>query len=296
MNHTSLTLTAAALLLVTSSAVAFEGTLQLRTTAATESQLRQANGGSAPDTAAIAALPPEQLVRDGGAATRETTVFINGRKVRMDLPLERSGKGYAIIDLDRDVTWFVMPTDRRYIEWTRADAAAVSESAAGMQQSLGKQLAGLPPEQRKQAEAMLKNMQLPAGATPPPDVTLTPIGERRTIHGRTAEGFRATEGDATVIGWVSQDEPELATLMREIAERMERLTPASMRQATATRALQKRGLPVRVQTIYPRRVRIEEIVAVEPKSVAAELFTIPEGYTKSTGRDAFGSAHGGRKP
>lgn len=282
-------------LLAAASAKAFEGTLQLRTTAATASQLKKANGGTEPDADAMLALTPEQLARDGGAAVRETTVYISDRKVRMDLPLERSGKGYAVIDLDRDRTWFVMPTEQRYIEWTAEDAKAVGDQAAAMQESVGKHLAGLPPAQRQQAEAMLKNMQLPAGATPPPDVLLTPTGERRTINGMAADGFRASEGDATVIGWVSQDQAEVAALLREVAERMEQLTPASMRHATVQRALQKKGLPVRVQTLYPRRVRIEEVVAIAPKAVDAELFVIPESFTKSSGRDAFKGLHGGAR-
>lgn len=289
--------TVAAAMLLASGAAAFEGTLRLRSTAATEAQLAKANGGSAPDAAAMRALTPEQLVRDGGATAKESTVYVKGDKVRMDLPLERDGQGYAIIDLERGLTWFVMPSQQHYIEWSAADATAMGEQMAAMQKTMDQKLAGMPPEQRKQVEAMLKGMQLPADATPgpAPAVELTPLGEQRTINGMPATGYRASEDDATVIGWVTEAHPEVAATLRQVADRMEKLTPASMRKASVPRALQQKGLPVLVQTYYPRRARIEEVVAIEPQAIAADRFTIPTSYKKTSGREAM-SGHGGLAP
>lgn len=283
----SVLLTAAAALLLATSASAFQGTIKLRTTAATADQLKEANGGKTPDDAAILAMTPEQLAKNGKATVRESMVYVSDSKVRMDMPLENKGSGYAVVDLDKGVTWFVVPSEKRYIEWSESDAKAIGEKMAQMKKMMQERMASLPPDQRKQVEAMMKNMQVQDEAAPQPTVALKPLGKEQTIHGMTATAYQATEDENTVVGWVTNDQPELNKALLTVSERMEKLTPSNMRKESIRRQLQQKGLPVMVQNLGDGRYRVEEIIAVEEKPVEATLFDVPKDYAKTTGRDAL---------
>ena len=42
-----------------------------------------------------------------------------------------------------------------------------------------------------------------------------------------------------------------------------------------------------MQTLDDKHYRVEEVVSVEKKSVAADMFVLPNGYEKTTGREAM---------
>ncbi|MDX2165754.1 MAG: DUF4412 domain-containing protein [Deltaproteobacteria bacterium] len=282
---------AAALSWAVPAAHAFDGTVTLRTMSVPRDQLAAANGGKAPDgAAAIFALMPAQLLAAKDAPeVRETKVYVSGAKVRMDAPLEKSKQGFALVDLDKGTTWFVVPEEKRYVEWSKDDAKAMGEKMVQVRKMLTERLAQMPPEQRKQAEQMLKTMptENDAAAAPPPPIPLTALDKTQDINGMKSSAYEAKEGDTSVVGWVTQDQAALAAALRQVAQRMEQLTPANMRKATVRESLQAKGLPVMVQTLEPERYRIEEILKVESGKVPADLFTLPADYTRTTGRDAI---------
>ena len=278
----------AATLLFATTAPAFEGTIKLRTTALTADQLAEGNGGKKLDDAAILAMTPEQLAKNDKAQVRESMVYVSGSKVRMDMPMESKGSGYAVVDLDKGLTWFVVPGEKRYIEWSETDAKAIGEKMAQMKKMMTERMASMPPDQRKQVEAMMKNMQMPDDeAAPQPTVAITPLNKTQTINGMSATGYKATEDENTVVAWVTNDQPELNKALLNVSERMEKLTPANMRKENVRRQLQQKGLPVMVQNLGGGRYRVEEIIAVEQKPVEATLFVVPQDYAKTTGRDAL---------
>ncbi|MFN8641527.1 MAG: DUF4412 domain-containing protein [Candidatus Binatia bacterium] len=281
---------AAAALLLATGASAFEGTIKLRTTAATADQLKAANGGKAPDDTAILAMTPAQLGKD--VTVKESTVYVSGSKVRMDMPLETKGAGYAVVDLDKGLTWFVVPGEKRYIEWSEADAKAIGEKMAQMKKMMQERMASLPPDQRKQVEAMMKNMQVQDEGTPQPTVAITPLGKQQTIHGMSTTGYSAKEDQNSIVAWVTSDQPDLNKALLSVSERMEKLTPANMRRESVRRQLQQKGLPVMVQNLSDGRYRVEEIVAIDQGKVDAALFDIPKDFARTTGRDALKSVPG----
>lgn len=270
---------------------AFEGTLKLRTTVADRDKLTALNGGKAPDKQATLAMTPEQLTgnKESGAQTQESTVYVSGTKVRMDTPIEKNKDSYAIVDTDKNLTWFVVPAEKRYIEWSEADAKAMTEKMAQLEKMMKERMATLPPEQRAQVEAMLKNMH--AGSdpdAPPPKVDIKPTGATQTVNGMQTAAYEVQSGDETLVGWVTQDQPEINKMLRTVQQRMEKMTPPAMRgRQSARTALADKGFPVRVQTIDPKYYRVEEVLAIDKKPVAADLFVIPKDYTKTTGRDAM---------
>lgn len=279
----------AVLLLSATAAVGrdFEGTVKLRTTAATAEQLAKANGGAAPDEAKTLALTPAALAKDGNATVKESVVYVSKSKVRMDMPLETKGSGYAIVDLEKGVTWFVVPAEKRYIEWSESDAQAIGEKMAAMKKMMTERMGSLPPEQRKQVEAMLKNMNMPGDEPAAPPAKITPLDKTQTINGMAATAYKAVEDDATIVAWVTNDQPDLNQALLEVTRRMEKLTPSNMRRENVRHQLQAKGLPVMVQSLSDGRYRVEEVLSVTEEPVDAALFVVPQDFAKTTGRDAL---------
>lgn len=280
----------AALIVMAPGAVrGFEGTLKLRTVSVDRDQLGKVTGGKAPDAEQTLALTADKLLaaKDAGAQMRESTVYLSGSKVRMDTPLEKSKDGYAIIDTEKNITWFIVPGEKRYIEWSEADAKAMGEKMAQVEKVMKERMASLPPEQRAQVEAMLKNMKGP-DAGQAAKVDIKPTGKTQTVNGMQTAGYEVKTGDETMVGWVTQDQPELSKMLRTVQERMEKMTPPSMRgRQVARTSLSEKGFPVMVQTLDPGHYRVEEVTAVEKKAVPSDLFAVPKDFARTTGRDAM---------
>ena len=140
-------------------------------------------------------------------------MYVSGTKVRIDLPLEKNKDGYAIIDTEKNTTWFVVPSEKRYIEWSEADAKAMGEKMAQVEKMMRERMASLPPAQRAQVEAMMKNMKGPGeGAVSKLDIKST--GKTQTVNGMQATGYEVRTGDEKMVGWVTQDQPELTRCSR----------------------------------------------------------------------------------
>jgi len=289
MNGMRAVLAAGLLLIAPVTARGFEGTLKLRTVSVARDHLDKVTGGKTPDATQTLAIMPDTLLasKDSGAQSRESMVFVKGSKVRMDTALEPGKDGFAIVDTEKNATWFVVPSEKRYIEWTEADAKAMGEKLAQVEKMMKERMATLPPDQRAQVEAMLKSIKgAESGAQP--KVSASPTGKTQTVNGMQASGFEVKTGDETIVGWVTQEQPDLSKMLRTVQERMEKMTPPAMRgRQSARTSLTEKGFPVMVQTLDPDHYRIEEVVAVEKKEVPADLFVIPDGYAKTTGRDAM---------
>jgi len=284
-------LCASMMLITPATLYGFEGSLKLRTTVADRDKLTVLNGGKAPDQQQMLAITPDQLPanKDTGAQSQESTVYLSGTKVRMDTPIEKNKDSYAVVDLDKNLTWFVVPSEKRYIEWSEADAKAMTEKMAQLEKMMKDKMATLPPEQRAQVEAMLKNLH---GGNdpdaPPPTVDIKATGATQTLYGMQTAAYQVKSGDETLVGWVTQEQPEINKMLRTVQQRMEKMTPPTMRgRQSARTAIADKGFPIRVQTIDPKYYRVEEVLAIDKKPVDANLFVIPKDYAKSTGRDAM---------
>jgi hypothetical protein len=244
-------------------------------------------GGKKPDAEQTLAITPDTIVaaKDSGAEVFVTSMYISGSKVRMDAPLEKGKEGYAIIDTDKNLTYFVVPSEKRYIEWSEADAKAMGEKLKQLEKIMKERIATLPADQRAQAETMLKNMR---GDGEDAKIDVKPTGKTQTVNGMESTAYEVDTGDETLVGWVTQSEPELTTMLRQVQHRMEQMTPPAMRRRHSARtALTAKGFPVMVQTLDEDKYRVEEITTVEKKPVSADLFVVPKDFAKTTGREAM---------
>ncbi|MGD9763777.1 MAG: hypothetical protein AB7V27_08705 [Candidatus Binatia bacterium] len=280
-------LAASALLLIAAAAPAYDATVRLRTMQVDREALPPGKDGKPPGTDAVLALTPETLLKKGApqAIVQEGIVYVSGTKVRMDTETDQGA--YSIVVLDNGITWMIVPAEKRYIEWTEADAKAAADKMENMKKLLKERLPSLPPDQRKQAEAVLKRIDPDANV---PTSALQPkaLDQTKTVHGMKAEGYRIKDGDTTVVGWITQDQPELTQALRLLTERMQKqqLAPGGP-QKTVREILQGKGLPVLVQTVEPDVYRIEEIISVDQKPLAADLFTVPKDFKKTSGSEVL---------
>jgi hypothetical protein len=289
MNRMRRALCVGLLLAAPAPVIGFEGTLKLRSVAVERDELGKVTGGKTPDAAQTLAIMPDKLLaaKDANPQVFESYMYVSGPKVRMDAPLDKGQEGYAIIDTEKHTTLFVVPSEKRYLEWSEADAKAMGDKMAQLEKVMKERMGSLPPEQRAQAEAILKNMQGATGS-PEPKIDLKATGKTQTVNGMQAVGYEVKTNGETLVGWVTQDEPELSKMLRTVQERLEQMTPPAMRGKQAARtSLAAKGFPVMVQTLAADHYRVEEITSVERKPVPADLFVVPKDYTKTTGRDAM---------
>src|SRR5579859_337220 len=124
---------------------------------------------------------------NGGPAMQQT-IDLAGEKVRMDSP-----ENQMIYRGDQNKVWIVRPEDKAYIELTPESMgqmkAQMDQAMARMQQ----QMASMPPEQRKQMEAMLASRGMaPSASAAAPQVTYEKAGEPGKLGDFTCTPFHVT--------------------------------------------------------------------------------------------------------
>ena len=273
---------AGALLLSAATALGFDGTLKLRTVAAPLDALKTGKSGTAPDSDALLAMMPAALLSKAGdgALVQEATVYVSGNKVRMDAPVAQGQEGSVIV-FDTGTTWLVSPGEKQYIEWTQADAKAAAERMAQLKTALREQLPQMPPDKRKEAEAFLKQMEEQSKAK----VSLNPLGKTQTISGMDTSAYKSVDGSITVVGWISEQYPDLSRALHNVSQRMRKLGGQPGQKESVRELMQAKGLPVMVQTVEPDSYRIEEVLTVDLKPVPASTFTVPKDYKKISGSE-----------
>jgi len=264
---------------MTGRADGFEGTLKFRTVSVPIDQLKGLTDGGSADADKLYAIPIDKVMAVPGVKPRETTIQVKGSKVRADTG-GREPDGYVIMDIDQGTSWMVMPAQKKYVEWTKADLKALADKMGEMQKQMQERMAGMPPEQRKQMEAMMKSMPGAAGSdAPKPQVRA--LGKTQTINGMQTTAYEVRIGDDTAVGWVTQDQKDLQRTFKKLREGEEKMMSRNPGPGLQS-ALADNGLPVRVQKVERTDYRIEELVDVQRMPMAVELFAIPAGFEKTT--------------
>lgn len=256
----------------------FEGTLKFRTITVPAAQLKGLTEGGSTDTQKVYAIPMDKLLAAPGVKPRESVIQVRGSKVRANTG-GRDPDGYVIMDVDQGTSLMVMPAQKKYIEWTKADMKELTDKMSEMQKQMKERMAELPPEQRKQMEAMMKNLPNAGGTAPQPQVRA--LGKTETINGMQTSAYEVRIGDESAVGWVTEDQKDLQHTFKNLREGEEKMmshNPGKGIQA----ALADKGLPIRVQKVDKDEYRVEELVDVQRTPMSAALFSVPAGFEKTT--------------
>jgi hypothetical protein len=123
-----------------------------------------------------------------GGPGRAQTIYLADDKVRMNLP-----ENQMIFRGDQNKAWIVRPEDKAYIELT---SEGMSQMRAQMDQAMARmqqQMASMPPEQRKQMEAMLASRGMgPSASATPPQITYQKAGDPKKVGDYTCTPFHVT--------------------------------------------------------------------------------------------------------
>ena len=234
----------------------FEGAMTSRTVTVKPHRLAVLLKGESTDASKVFALPTDRLLSlaqdpDSGVEVKATTVLVSGSKVHVAVGTDN----YVITDVTQNTFWLVLPAQKTYAEWHRPDPN-VSGGAA---------------------DAAQKSNPGTASALPTPSVRA--LGKTQTINGMQASAYEVHAGDATTIAWMTQTQPELASTFKAFQQQQQKVVEAGTHAQVVT-LLGGYGLPVRTQTIDRDGYRLEELTQIERKSLPANLFTLPAGFTK----------------
>jgi hypothetical protein len=223
---------------------------------------------------------------DSDAPARQEVLYAQDGLLRVD---EVDDKGQVRDStLIRDgAIWKVDPQKRTF---TRIDKSAVSSKAGEMEQRIQAAMANMPPEKRAMIEQRMKAMQ-----QQPHDFELTDAGRSEHVGSYTCQVWQATRDGKPMTEYciaprgsiAGGDELVAAThKAAAIASEVMSGAPGMTRGALSpTYKLYARmdGFPVSTRHVMGAQTSEEsKVTSIEKKSLAADQFAIPKGYTEAT--------------
>jgi hypothetical protein len=258
----------------------------------------------------------DEVVRAGGKternrqllqANRIKTVSFEGDKVTQSVVMDLDAQ--TILHIDHAERVYTIATAKEYAEMMKQGFEAVGQMGQQMAEQfkeMEKELKNLPPEQRRQIEAMMKQAQ-PQGSKPgapalkpedcAPDKTdIKRTGKTVNVAGYDAIGYQLfTNGKldsevfiAPAITAIREIDPaKLERMMREIVRALPQCPPrGQLIGADPVWKLMKDGYPVR--SVEQAGGSVTEVTKAESRSIAAGEFQPPTGYARKTLKELMG--------
>jgi len=259
----------------------------------------------------------DQVMKGGGGDDNRQRLFLQQNRLKTLVMDGANVTNAVVMDLDAQTITQIDYKQRAYTTATAAEYAALMRQgvekmgeAAGQIQSqmkeLEEQLKNLPPEQRRQIEAMMKQAQ-PQGSKPgapalkpedcAPDKTdIKRTGKTANVAGYDAVGYQLfTNGKldsevfiAPAITAIREIDPaKLERMMREIVRALPQCPPrGQLIGADPVWKLMKDGYPVR--SVDQGGGSITEVTKAESRSIAASEFQPPAGFARKTLKELMG--------
>jgi hypothetical protein len=193
-----------------------------------------------------------ELAASGDMTITEAEIYIKGSHIRSDAS-DDEGPAWATIDLGQGVMRLIRPDQRMYIEMTREDFQQMAAYSGG-------------------------------GAGDQPDVSQ--VSGSKTINGLRSNAYDVTTYEGTARVWVSNAHADLATSFQRFAEPLQAMSMGD--DSDPSFVVAEHGFPVLVLQTTHDTFEVEEVLAVEPQSVADALFVPPAGYQKMTMAEMMG--------
>jgi hypothetical protein len=243
-----------------------------------------------------------------GEPARQQTIELTADKVKMTSP-----ENQMIYRGDQNKVWIVRPEDKAYVELT---PEGMSQMKAQMDQRMAmmqQQMASMPPEQRKQVEAMMasRGMGASAGAAPP-QITYEKAGEPKKVGEFTCTPFHVTMQGAPASEFCMAKLSDLGLTRDDLkafvgfgkfmsqmggtgAQRspMAQFDPDSIKQQIGFD-----GFPVQTTFNAPGGQHAVQttLKSVTHEDPPAASFELPAGFTRQDMGPGMGMGHGSRPP
>lgn len=240
-------------------------------------------------------------------ANRLKTVTLEGTRVVQAVVMDLDAQ--TITHIDYGERAYTTGTAKEYAESMRQGFQAMGETGGQMQAQLKEmeeQLKQLPPEQRRQVEAMMKSMQQGAqksAASPlrPEDCVPDKVEIKRTGKSLTVAGYESTSYQIFSNGkldsevWIAPGitavrEIDPVKLERMVAEMMKALPQCPPRGqmfgADPVWKLMKDGYPVR--SVEQGGGTVIEVVKAESRALSAGEWQPPAGFARKSLKEMMG--------
>ena len=268
-------------------------------------------------TPAAAGWVIDQVMKGGGDDNNRQRLFLQQNRLKTLVMDGANVTNAVVMDLDAQTITQIDYKQRAYTTATAAEYAALMRQgfekmgeAAGQMQSqmkeLEEQLKNLPPEQRRQIEAMMKQAQgaqrSPAQPQAKPEdctpdkVDVKRTGKNITVAGYEASGYQVfTNGKLDSEVWIAPaitaareiDPQKLERMMKEMMKALPHCPPrGQMFGADPMWKLMKDGYPVR--SVDKDGGSVIEVVKAESRSLGATEFQAPAGFARKTLQEMMG--------
>ena len=259
----------------------------------------------------------DQVMKGGGDDNNRQRLFLQQNRLKTLVMDGANVTNAVVMDLDAQTITQIDYKQRAYTTATAAEYAALMRQgfekmgeAAGQMQSqmkeLEEQLKNLPPEQRRQIEAMMKQAQgaqrSPAQPQVKPEdcapdkVDVKRTGKNITVAGYEASGYQVfTNGKLDSEVWIAPaitaareiDPQKLERMMKEMMKALPHCPPrGQMFGADPMWKLMKDGYPVR--SVDKDGGSVIEVVKAESRSLGASEFQAPAGFARKTLQEMMG--------
>jgi len=197
---------------------------------------------------------------------------------------ESAGKGdVQILRLDKEVIMSVDSKAKTYWQMTFSEMSErMKKSSAEMDAAMAdmqKEMESMSEGERKMAEQMMKSMR-PGQRSEGPKIEVTKTGDKETISGYSCTKFTVTKDGKELLSiWASKDVKEFEPMRKDFGEFQKRMAEMNpMMPEGLSEGMQKiEGFPI--ETDMPRGLK-QVVTKIEKRSIPADEFEIPAGYTK----------------
>ena len=245
--------------------------------------------------AAAGLLIVEKSTSTGAPVTNQ--IQIEPNRMRAETMGARGEKQIVIFDGAKQVLTMIDEQNKSYTELPRADADQLGTQLSDAMAQVQKQLAALPPEQRKQFEELMKGRMGGAGGP-----AAKPVYKRTgtdTVGKWSCTKYEGYEGETKTSEVCTVDPKTLGlaegdfAVTKQFVEFFKRVVPAMASQAFAIGTPEQQGfsgIPVRrTMTVLGRQITTE-ITDVSRQTFTDASYAVPAGYQKR----AFGPMGRGR--
>ena len=257
----------------------------------------------------------DEMIRGGNDAQQQRMFLQSNRLKTVTLEGNRATQA-VVMDLDAQTIThidyaeraYTTATAKEYAEMMRQGLQRMGEMGGQMQaqmKEMEEQLKQLPPEQRRQIEALMKSAQQGAAKAPPtlrpedcaPDkVEIKRTGTNLSVAGYDATGYQIfSNGKLDSEVWIAPgitavreiDPAKLERMITEMVKALPHCPPrGQMFGADPVWKLMKDGYPVR--SVEKDRGTVVEVVKAESRSLGAGEFQPPAGFARKSLKEMMG--------